>query len=205
MTQSEVTRLLGRWKGGDAAAMDQLLPLVYEELRRIARAQMKRERPDHTMTPTALVHEAYLNLAGQEPLSLQDRAHFFAIASRVMRRVLIWYARHRNAEKRGSGVANLKLDDVPELAIDGGADRLDDLITLNDALEKLEVMDERLCRVVECRYFGGLTVEETSDVLGISPATTKRDWKTAKAWLLRELRRDDIERRPGNGGAAGIG
>ncbi len=187
ITQREVTSLLLQWRDGDAAALEQLLPIVYEELRRIAKLQMRHERQDHTLTPTALVHEAYINLAGQESLPLQSRAHFFAIAARVMRRVLIWYARRRNTDKRGGGVANLKLDDAAELASGISHERLDELIAINDALEKLEVMDERLCRVVECRYFGALTVAETAEVLKISTATVKRDWQTAKAWLRREL------------------
>jgi len=181
--QVQVTQLLLQWREGDADAMGRLMPLVYEELRRLARHHLRRERADHTLSTTGLVHEAYLNLAGQEPASWQNRAHFFAIASRVMRRVLIWYARKHNAVKRGGGQPDLSLEGVVLIS----EDRIEPLLALDQALVQLEVMDERLCRVVECRYFGGLTIAETADVLAISPATVKRDWQTARAWLRRTL------------------
>jgi len=175
----DVTQLLLKWQDGETDAINGLMPLVYDELRRLAHRHLRHERADHTMSTTALVHEAYLNLVDNQQLSLQNRLHFFAIASRVMRRVLIWYARKRNAAKRGGGVSQLRLDDVELLS----EHRTEELIALDQALDGLELLDQRLCRVVECRYFGGLSVEETADVLGISPATVKRDWKTAKAWL----------------------
>ncbi len=184
--QREVTQLLQQWQGGDEEAMDRLMPLVYNELRQLAHRHLQRERADHTLRTTALVHEAYLNMVGQDQMPWQNRAHFFAIASRVMRRVLIWYARRRNAAKRGGGRPNLALDDVVVLS----DERIDELVALDQALSRLEKMDERLCRVVECRYFGGLSVKEAAEVLGVSPATIKRDWKTAKAWLRLELQGD---------------
>lgn len=182
-SQPAVTQLLLQWQEGDEAAMDDLMPLVYEELRRIAHRHLRRERADHTLSTTALVHEAYLNLVDQDMMPWQNRVHFYAIASRVMRRVLIWYARKRNAAKRGGGIPNLALDDVVVLS----DDRMEELLALDQALEKLEAMDARLCRVVECRYFGGLSVQETAEALAISPATVKRDWQTARAWLRRTL------------------
>ncbi len=181
-SQREVTRLLQNWRDGDAEAVDQLMPLVYNELRRLAHYQLQRDRSDHTLDTTALVHEAYLNLVGQQA-EWQSRAHFFAIASRVMRRILIWYARKRNAAKRGGNRLNLSLDQVVVLS----DDHLEELLSLDQALTRLQAMDARLCRIVEYRYFGGLTVEETARVMNLSPATIKRDWKTAKAWLRREL------------------
>ena len=179
----EVTLLLQRWRDGDEAALDDLMPIVYEALRQLAHRHLQHERAGHTLSTTALVHEAYLNLVGQAALTLQNRGHFFAIASRVMRRVLIWYARRRNAEKRGAGQPALPLDGV-SLAT---SMKVDELLALDQAMARLEAMDERLCRVVECRFFGGLSVQETGDALGISPATVKRDWQTARAWLRREL------------------
>lgn len=179
----EVTQLLHQWQAGDAHALDRLVPLVYEELRAQAQRHVRRERDGHTLTPTALVHEAFLNLAGESPVPWEDRVHFFAVASRVMRRVLIWYARRRNAAKRGGGIAPVTFDD--DLAISDA--RAEDLLSLDEALARLEALDPRLCRVVECRYFGGLTVPETAAALDISPATVKRDWQTARAWLRREL------------------
>ena len=181
-TQPEVTRLLQDWCDGDVEAVDQLMPLVYNELRRLAHYQLQRDRSGHTLDTTALVHEAYLNLVGQQA-EWQSRAHFFAIASRVMRRILIWYARKRNAAKRGGNRPNLSLDQVVVLS----DDHLEELLSLDQALTRLQAMDARLCRIVEHRYFGGLTVEETARVMNLSPATIKRDWKTAKAWLRREL------------------
>lgn len=180
---SEVTNLLLKWQQGDEHAMEQLMPLVYDELRRLAHRHLQHERMGHTLSTTALVHEAYLNMVGQVQVPLQNRIHFFGIASRVMRRVLIWYARKRKAAKRGGGQPDLSLDDVVVLS----DQRIEELLALDQALSQLEGLDERLCRVVEYRYFGGLTVEETADVLEISPATVKRDWQTARAWLRRTL------------------
>lgn len=183
---SDVTQLLQQWQTGNEAAMEQLMPLVYEELRRLAHGHLQRERADHTLNTTALVHEAYLNLVGQADLAWQNRAHFFGIASRVMRRVLIWYARRRNTDKRGGGQRNVELDEAAGFS----ENRLEELLALDQALQKLEALDERLCRVVECRYFGGLNVKETAEALNISPATVKRDWQTARAWLRRTLQHD---------------
>ncbi len=182
--QREVTQLLQQWQDGDGDAMDRLMPMVYDELRKLAHHHLKREHNRHTIHTTDLVHEAFLNLIGQDPISWQNRAHFFAIASRVMRRVLIWYARKRDAAKRGGGQPNLALDKVVVFS----DDRIEELLALDQALGRLEKMDTRLCRVVECRYFGGLSVKETAEVLNVSPATIKRDWQTAKAWLRVELR-----------------
>ncbi len=181
--QRAVTQLLQQWQEGDEEAMDRLMPLVYDELRRLAHRQMQHERADHTLSTTALVHEAYLNLVGQEQAPWQNRVHFFAIASRVMRRVLIWYARKHSAAKRGGGQRNVVLTEGLVLS----ENRIEELIALDQALERLEKLDERLCRVVESRYFGGLSVQETAEALGVSPATVKRDWQTSRAWLRREL------------------
>lgn len=178
-----VTQILMRWRDGDTDALEELVPFVYEELRKLAHLHLNRERKDHTLNTTALVHEAYLNLVDQEHLSLQNRAHFFAIASRVMRRVLIWYARKRSTVKRGGEFQRVTLDSNISLP----DTQLEELIELDRAMKRLEDLDERLCRVVECRYYAGLSVEETADVLAVSPSTVKRDWQTARAWLKREL------------------
>ncbi len=182
----EVTRLLHDWRSGDAVALERLMPMVYDELRRLAGLQLRRERAGHTLTPTALVHEAFLNLAQGDPPALNDRVHFYAVAARVMRRVLVWHARKRTAAKRGGGVQPVTLDGQSVVA-DGPAE---DILALDGALQALEELDERLCRVVECRYFAGLSVVETGEALGISPTTVKRDWTTARAWLRRALSDD---------------
>ena len=183
INHKSVTQLIHDWRAGDEDAVDHLMPRVYDELRRIAQNQLRRERPDHTLSSTALVHEAFLNLVDQSPPFVSDRVHFFAIASRVMRRVLVWHARKRSAEKRGGGQQPVTLN---EEAIFGD-DRLDEILALDQALDRLEMMDPRLCRVVECRHFAGLTVPETAEALGVSAATVKRDWQSARAWLRREL------------------
>jgi RNA polymerase sigma factor (TIGR02999 family) len=183
-SKAEITQLLVAYGQGDAEALDRLLPAVYTELRRIAGYRMRRERADHTFGPTALVHEAYLRLADQQQISWNDRAHFFAIASRLMRQILIDYARKHTAEKRGGGAPHTLLDDK-QIAID---ERADELIALDDALDRLGSFDKRLAQVVECRFFGGMTIEETAAVLDVSTMTVKRDWNKAKAWLYRELR-----------------
>lgn len=179
----EVTQLLLEWSGGDEEALDQLLPVVYDELRRLAHYHLRRERADHTLSTTALVHEAYLKLVDQHQVDWQNRAHFFAIAAQAMRRILLKYARRRQALKRGAGQVRLSLDKVDLIS----EARSEELIALDEALSRLEVMDERLGRIVEYRYFGGLTIDETAEVLDLSPATVKRDWRTARAWLYREL------------------
>lgn len=180
----DVTQLLIAYGEGDRKALDQLLPVVYAELHQIALRQMRHERADHTLNATALVHEAYLKLMDQNQVSWQNRAHFFAIASRMMRQILISYARKHNAEKRGGGQAHTLLDGK-EIAL---GERADELLALDEALTQLGSFDERLAQVVEYRFFGGLTIEETAAVLDVSTMTVKRDWNKAKAWLYRELR-----------------
>lgn len=181
--QDEVTQLLLDWSGGNRDVLDRLMPVVYDELRRLAHQHLRRERSGHTLQTTALVHEAYLNLIKQDRARWQNRAHFFAIAAQAMRRILLMYARKRNAVKRGGGARKLPLNDVVVVS----NDRMEEFIAIDDALTRLEAMDERLARVVEYRYFGGLTIEETAEVLDLSPATIKRDWRTAKAWLYRAM------------------
>ncbi len=179
----DVTRILQDVGGGRRDAMDRLVPLVYDELRRIARAHLSRERPDHTLSSTALVHEAYVKLIDIEQVSWQDRAHFFAVAARQMRRILIDHARTRGRAKRGGDAVVVTLDEVADLP---GASP-EALIMLDDALRRLEELDERQCRVVECRCFVGLSVEETAEALGTSATTVKRDWAFARAWLNEQL------------------
>lgn len=183
--RGDITVLLARWGEGDRAALDALMPVVYEELRRLAHSHMRQEFGERTLSTTALVNEAYLNLAADAP-ALDNRTHFFGVASRVMRRVLIWYARRRSADKRGGGKRPEPLSQEA-LAVET---QINEMIAVDDALTRLEHLDPRLCRVVECRYFTGLTIEETADVLQISPATVKRDWTTARAWLRSELSDD---------------
>jgi RNA polymerase sigma factor (TIGR02999 family) len=184
-TPDDITRALAELAGGDGAALDRLLPVVYESLRGLAQRELRRERPDHTLNATALVHEAYLRLVQLDRITWEGRAHFFGAAAQAMRRILISYARMRKADKRGSGAEHLPLDDV----VIAARDRPADLLALDDALERLAALDERQARVVECRFFAGMGVEETGAALGISPATVKRDWTLARAWLNRELGR----------------
>ena len=179
----EVTRLLVAWGEGDRAALDRLMPLVYGELRRLARHYMSRERPGHTLQTTALVNEAYLRLVGQEEMRWENRAHFFGIAARLMRQILVDHARGRQAAKRGGGQFRLSLSKVDRAA--PGPDV--NLLALDEALGRLEAIDPQKSRVVELRYFGGLGIEETAEVIGVSPATVKRDWSIARAWLRCEL------------------
>ena len=180
---SEITALLQAHAAGDAAALEQLLTRVYGELRRIARRRLRRERSGHTLAATDLVHEAYLKLLPVERVDWRSRAHFFAIASRAMRNVLVDHAVRRGAAKRGAGATVLTLEDH-----DAAREQpLDDLIALSEALTRLEQLDARQARVVECRYFGGLTLEETAEALKTSPATVSRDWTFARAWLHNEL------------------
>ncbi len=181
---SDVTRALVALSDGDRSALDRLLPLVYEQLRQIAERALRQERADHTLSPTALVHEAYLKLVQLDSITWEGRAHFFGACAQAMRRILISYARMRKAEKRGGGSEHVPLSSVV-LAADS---RPKDLIALDDALVKLEVLDERQARIVECRFFAGMSVEETARALGISTATVKRDWTIARAFLNRELR-----------------
>ena len=181
---SQVSQLLVNWRQGDEGAREALIPLVYDELRRLARRHLRRERPDHTLQSAALVHEAYLRLIRQDQPQWQNRAHFFGVAAQVMRHILVDHARNRAAGKRGAGAARLSLDS--ELALP--QTRNVDVVALDDALNQLAAMDLRQSRVVELRFFGGLSIEETSVVLGISPATVKREWATARAWLQREIK-----------------
>jgi RNA polymerase sigma factor (TIGR02999 family) len=179
----EVTRLLLAWSQGDRGALDALVPHVYAELRRQADRYLGRQRAGHTLQPTALVHEAFLRLVDQTHVSFKDRAHFFAVASRAMRQILVDHARRRNAGKRGGHATRLVLDE----AIAAVPPRGVDLVALDDALARLEKLDSDQARLVELRFFGGLTIEETAVVLGCSPATVKRSWSSARAWLYGEL------------------
>jgi RNA polymerase sigma factor (TIGR02999 family) len=182
-TSHEVTHLLQAWSEGDEGALDQLMPLVYHELHRLAERYMAGERPGHTLQTTALVNEAYLRLIDVKQVSWQNRAHFFAVSAQFMRRILVEFARSRHALKRGADAPALSLDEAGEVSLERAAD----LVALDDALETLAAMDPRRSRVVELRYFGGLSVEETAEVLKVSAETVMHDWKLAKAWLLREL------------------
>jgi RNA polymerase sigma factor (TIGR02999 family) len=166
------------------------MPLVYEELRRLAHHYLRQERSDHTLQSTALVHEAYLRLAGQSAPQWQNRAHFFGVAAQLMRHILVDHARSRLAAKRGAGVPRLALD--PEIALP--QQREVDLVALDDALSKLETLDPQQSRLIELRFFGGLSIEETAVVLGISPASVKREWATARAWLQREIKRKEARK-----------
>jgi len=186
-SRGPITDLLNNWRQGDGAALDKLIPLVYQDLRRIAARQLRQERPNHTLQPTALVHEMFLKLVDQDRIQWQNRAQFFGIAAQLIRRVLVDYVRTRNAEKRGGGAVTIALDDV---AAEGGGREID-LIRLDEALQSLAATDEQQSRVVEIRFFGGLSIEETAEVLGISTSTVKRDWIAAKAWLYREMSRRD--------------
>lgn len=180
---SDVTALLRRWSDGDAAALDALLPAVHDELRRLARSYMRREREGHTLEPTALVHEAYLRLVDQRDVHWESRGHFLAIAAQAMRRILVDHARGHRAAKRGGDAERVTLSGVPAVGDVGDVDVID----LHGALDRLSRLDARQARVVELRTFGGLSVDETAAVLGISPATVKREWTTARLWLARAL------------------
>jgi RNA polymerase sigma factor (TIGR02999 family) len=184
-SDSEPTDLLRAWSQGDGSALDRLMPLVYDELHRLARRYMRRERPDHTLQATSLVNEAYLRLIDVNRIEWRNRTHFLALAAQMMRRILVEFARNRHRQKRGGGAVQVSLDDVQEPP----DSKEHDLVALSDALSGLAAFDSRMSQVVELRFFGGLTVDETADVLSVSPETVMRDWKTAKAWLLRELRR----------------
>lgn len=185
----DVTRMLVDWSTGHKEALDQLMPLVYDELRRLAARYLRRERPDHTLQPTALVHEAYLRLVDQNRVHWQNRAHFLGIAATMMRRILINHAQSHQAAKRGGGRYTLSLDAAADWVDERDVDRGVDLVGLDEALTRLTPIDNRQSRIVELRFFGGLTIEETAEVLGISPATVHREWRMAKAWLRREISR----------------
>jgi RNA polymerase sigma factor (TIGR02999 family) len=183
VSSKPVTELLKSWRQGDSTALEKLLPLVYNELRRIAARQLRRERPNHTLQPTALVHEVYLKLVGQHRIEWQNRAQFYGVAAQLIRRILVDHVRNRRTVKRGGGALTLTLDD----AVSEPARQDIDLVKLDDALLSLATKDEQQSRVVEMRFFGGLSIEETAEVLGISPSTVKRDWAAAKAWLYRDM------------------
>jgi RNA polymerase sigma factor (TIGR02999 family) len=180
-----VTSLLVRWRGGDKAALDALMPLVYSELRRLAHHYLQRERSDHTLQSTALVHEAYARMIGQNLPEWQNRAHFFGVAAQLMRQVLVDYARNRRAAKRGGSICKLTLDNAESEPKHADVD----IVALDDALHTLAKIDPQQSRVVELRFFAGLSIEDTSEVMGVSPSTVKRDWNTARVWLYRELDR----------------
>ena len=180
-----VSELLVRWQDGDKSALNSLLPMVYDELRRLARRHLNSERPDHTLQSTALVHEAYLRLVGKSSLRVESRAHFFGIAAGLMREILVDHARRHGAVKRGANCLTLTLDESVALPQKQELD----LIAVDDALNSLAAMDPRQSRIVELRFFGGLSIEETSDMLGISRSTVTREWATARVWLQRELSR----------------
>ena len=180
---NEITQLLLAWNAGDETALDQLIPLVHHELHRMARSYLNRERAGHTLQTTALVNEAYLKLIDAQQVRWQNRAHFLAIAARLMRRILVDYARERNYQKRGGGEFQIPLDDAPPVECELN----EDLVALDEALHKLVEFDERKSRVVEMRFFGGLTEEEIAETLKVSPETVRRDWRLAKSWLLRSL------------------
>jgi len=179
-----VTRLLLAWRNGEATALDELMAVVYDELRRLAAGHLNRERPDHTLQPTALVNEVYLQLIDQRQVNWQNRAHFFGAVAEIMRRVLVSHARKHRARKRGGGAFKVSLGDLAVVS-DTAPDV--DVILLDQALTELAAMDPPLARLVELRYFGGLSVEETAEVLALSPATIKRQWQTARTWLRRRL------------------
>jgi RNA polymerase sigma factor (TIGR02999 family) len=183
VSQQRVTDLLGRWSDGDDAALAELTPLVYEELRRLAHHYMGGERPNHTLQTTALVNEAYLRLADQTNPNWQSRAHFFAVAARAMRQILVSYARSNRAQKRGGGEAKIELDEAAILS----PEQSNEIVDVHEALERLGRLDERKARVVELKYFGGLNHDEIAEVMKISTITVRRDWVFAKAWLHNEL------------------
>lgn len=182
-TANDVTSLLVSWRSGDPQALHSLMPLIYAELRQIAARHLRRERSDHTLQPTALVHEAFMRLIDQQGVDWQNRAHFFGVAAEVMRRILVDHARRRQAEKRGGGAMTVALQD----GMDWPDGRDLEIVALDDALDALAQLDPQQSKVVELRFFAGLSVEETAEVLGVSATTVKREWRMARAWLVREL------------------
>lgn len=183
LSQRQVTQLLLDWSDGDNEALNRLIPLVYQELKRMARYYMRRERGDHTLQTSALVNEAYIRLVDYRKMRWQDRAHFLAVAAQAMRRILVEHARARTRDKRGGEARKVSLDEAATLA-DGKAA---DMVALDEALNGLAEFDPRKSQIVELRYFGGLNIEETAEVIGVSPATVKREWNTARIWLHREI------------------
>lgn len=185
MTSSpkSITQLLIEWRDGDETALNRLIPLVYEELHRLAHHYMRRERPGHTLQTTALVNEAYIRLVDHKGMRWQNRAHFYAVAAQAMRRILVDYARSRDCAKRGGGANMVELEEAATVV----QRQASDLVALDDALSELAALDPRKSQIVEMRYFGGMSVEEMAEVLRVSPITVMRDWSTAKAWLLRAM------------------
>ena len=183
LASKEITQLLSAWSNGDQKALDKLMPLVYEELHRLAARYMRRENPGHTLQTSALVNEAYIKLIGQKNVQWQNRAHFFGIAAQLMRRILVDHARTHGALKRGAGASRLPLDETAIVALD----RSTDFILIDDALRNLARIDPSKSRIVEMRFFGGLTTEEIAEVEKVSPSTIEREWRKAKAWLYREI------------------
>jgi len=179
----EITQLLLSWSKGDGSALDQLIPLVYPELRRMARAYMNREKSGHTLQTSALINEAYLRLVNQQEIAWQDRAHFYAVSAQIMRHILVDHARRYRRDKRGGGAEHLPLDETPV----GCNERAVELMALDDALTRLAAIDARKSQIVELRFFGGLTVDETAEVMKLAPITIMREWRAAKAWLGREV------------------
>jgi RNA polymerase sigma-70 factor (ECF subfamily) len=184
--QREVTRLLAEWSGGDQGALNKMMPLVYAELHRIARRTWNQNPHNNTLQPTALINEAYLKLANAENASFQDRCHFFAVACKAMRQILVNHAKGRLTGKRGHGLANVSLDEIQPAVHQEAAE----IVALHEALEALHAVDPRKSMVVEMRYFGGLSVEETAEAMGVSVATVNRDWRLARSWLIREMNRE---------------
>src|SRR5262245_13487774 len=182
-TPNEITPLLLRWSRGEQAALDQLMPIVYEELRKLAHGYLSQERPDHTLQPTALIHEAYLRLLKQDFPEWRSRKHFYGVAAQLMRQILVDYARARATNKRGSGAQKLQLEEALTIFDEKG----DELVALGDALDALEKFDERKVRIIELRYFGGLSLEETADALGVSVTTISQETRLARAWPRREM------------------
>jgi len=189
ISPQEVTQLLAAWGQGDRSALDRLLPLVHAELRRIARRQMSQERPGHTLQATALVNEAYLKLADQQEFEWQNRAHFFAVAAQVMRHILIDHARAHAREKRGGGAIQVSLNEIAVV----NEDQAEHFIALDEALRSLEYLDPQKSKIVELRYFGGLSIEETAEVLDISSRTVRREWQRARAWLYRMITEGTVD------------
>ena len=185
--EPQITQLLAAWSEGDETALDAMMPLVYGELHRMARRFMARQNPGHTLQPTALINEAFIKLVGNENKEWKNRAHFFGVAAQAMRHILVDYARSRNYAKRGAGAQRVELDEAVAVTDEASGD----IVALDDALNELSKVDRRKSQVVELRYFGGLTVEETAEVLKVSTITVMRDWSLAKAWLYRELAKGD--------------
>ncbi|MGC0772546.1 MAG: sigma-70 family RNA polymerase sigma factor [Candidatus Acidiferrum sp.] len=186
-TPSQITDLLARWRAGDRDALDSLMPLVYDELRTVAQHYLRKERPDHTLQSTALVHEAFMRLVGQKPPEWKNRKHFYGVAARLMRQILVDHARGLRASKRGGDAIKLSLNE----GLVGNNNKGLDILALDDSLNRLAQINPQQSQIVELRFFSGLSIEDTSEVLGVSPATVKRSWTTARAWLFREMNRSN--------------